>query len=604
MMNRIKIYPKPSLRTICQSAIHHSNRAFQNFLKQMGFRYLLFIVLLPASLYAQNRTGGRINDPGRSNNYQQLQQQFNQASAVVSGLIVTEGAIDAEAYIVGPGDQFALTIGGATPLQQIVPVTAEGNLLLFDVGSVAVAGMTLALVREKAIDALRVQYENVHLDVNLVQPRRFYVHLSGAFPEPGRYLMLPLARLDDAVQQAFAAQAAARPDPSAGNEIRIVGSATSEVPATQPGFKPSLRNVKLTRRDGSEHNIDLFKYYTHGDLDQNPYLQEGDVVYLGSYHENRETIQVTGDVASPGKIEFREGDTVLDALNMVAGSADLSNIQRVRLTRRNPGAGITTPVDLDVQAMQSGQSPSVSLMAGDYLNIEMVETASAAVYGQVQYPGSFPIESGQTSLKAVIELAGGLKPDANLNLAYLERRISHSPKPDAANSSLDFFERAYFRSSLAANRIPINIESALQPDAAPILLYNGDVVVFPRDEQAIHVTGNAVNPGYIPFVEGQPATYYINQAGGAAQLTTGIYIFEVGSGEVHTNTSVILKPGDTVFINRETITDSPELQSLLLSDQISKRQTRIATTQTIITGITALVGIINTYLLIRDRLNQ
>lgn len=570
----------------------------------MGFRYLLFIVLLPASLYAQNRTGGRINDPGRSNNYQQLQQQFNQASAVVSGLIVTEGAIDAEAYIVGPGDQFALTIGGATPLQQIVPVTAEGNLLLFDVGSVAVAGMTLALVREKAIDALRVQYENVHLDVNLVQPRRFYVHLSGAFPEPGRYLMLPLARLDDAVQQAFAAQAAARPDPSAGNEIRIVGSATSEVPATQPGFKPSLRNVKLTRRDGSEHNIDLFKYYTHGDLDQNPYLQEGDVVYLGSYHENRETIQVTGDVASPGKIEFREGDTVLDALNMVAGSADLSNIQRVRLTRRNPGAGITTPVDLDVQAMQSGQSPSVSLMAGDYLNIEMVETASAAVYGQVQYPGSFPIESGQTSLKAVIELAGGLKPDANLNLAYLERRISHSPKPDAANSSLDFFERAYFRSSLAANRIPINIESALQPDAAPILLYNGDVVVFPRDEQAIHVTGNAVNPGYIPFVEGQPATYYINQAGGTAQLTTGIYIFEVGSGEVHTNTSVILKPGDTVFINRETITDSPELQSLLLSDQISKRQTRIATTQTIITGITALVGIINTYLLIRDRLNQ
>lgn len=570
----------------------------------MGFRYLLLILLMPASLYAQNRTGGRINDPGRSNNYQQLQQQFNQASAVVSGLIVTEGAIDADTYIVGPGDQFALTIGGATPLQQIVPVTAEGNMLLFDVGSVPVAGMTLALVRQKAIDALRVQYENVHLDVNLVQPRRFYVHLSGAFPEPGRYLMLPLARLDDAVQQAFAAQAIARPDPTAGNEIRIVGSATSEVPATQPGFKPSLRNVILTRRDGSKHNFDLFKYYTHGDLDHNPYLQEGDVVYLGSYHENRESIQVTGDVASPGKIEYREGDTVLDALNMVAGNADLSNIQRVRLTRRNPGAGITAPVDLDVQAMQSGQVPSVSLMAGDYLNIEMVETATAAVYGQVQFPGSFPIESGVTTLKEIVALAGGLKPEANLNIAYLERRISHSPKPDPANTDLDFFERAYFRSALTANRIPIDIEGALQPDTAPITLYNGDVVVFPRDEQAIHVTGNAVNPGYIPFVEGQPATYYIDQAGGTAQLTTGIYIFETGSGEVHTNTSVILKPGDTVFINRETITDSPELQSLLLSDQVSKRQTRIANTQTIITGITALVGIVNTFLLIRDRLSN
>ncbi len=571
---------------------------------QMGFRYLLLILLMPASLYAQNRTGGRINDPGRSNNYQQLQQQFNQASAVVSGLIVTEGAIDANTYIVGPGDQFSLTIGGATPLQQIVPVTAEGNMLLFDVGSIPASGLTLTEVRQKAIDALRVQYENVHLDVNLVQPRRFYVHLSGAFPEPGRYLMLPLARLDDAVQQAFAAQAIARPDPTAGNQIRIVGSATSEVPATQPGFKPSLRNVLLRHRNGTERTIDLFKYYTHGDLEHNPYLQEGDVIYIGSYHENRETIQVTGDVASPGKIEFREGDTVLDALNMVAGSADLSNIQRVRLTRRSQTGGIIAPVDLDVQAMQSGQAPSVPLMAGDYLNIEMVETATAAVYGQVQFPGSFPIQSGQTTLKDVLELAGGLKPDANLNLAYLERRISHSPKPNADNSSLDFFERAYFRSSLTASRIPINIESALQPEAAPITLYNGDVVVFPRDEQAIHVTGNAVKPGYIPFVDGQPATYYIERAGGAAQLTTGIYIFEVGSGEVHTNTSVVLKPGDTVFINRETITDSPELQSLLLSDQISKRQTRIATTQTIITGITALVGIVNTYLLIRDRLNR
>jgi protein involved in polysaccharide export with SLBB domain len=348
----------------------------------------------------------------------------------------------------------------------------------------------------------------------------------------------------------------------------------------------------------------LFRYYIHGNLDHNPYLYDGDIIYLGTYHENRQAIQVTGDVASPGKIEYRSGDTVLDALRLVAGTNDLSDMNLVRLTRRMADGTVSDPVDLDVSAMQSGSTPAYPLRPGDHINLELKESASASIYGNVHFPGTFPIENGKTSLRDLIALAGDLKPGTNLDLAYFQRRSPQTPKPDADASGFDFFERAYFQQALAENRVPIDIGAALDPVAEDVFLYNGDMLVFPPDEQAIHVTGNAVSPGYLPYVNGQTARFYIEQAGGEAPLATGVYIFEAGTGRVHTDANIVLEPGDTIFINREKIADTPELQALLISDEASKRQTRIATTQTIITGITALVSVVNTFLLLRDRLGN
>lgn len=566
--------------------------------------FCLFALLLPLTslpALAQNRTGGRVNDPNRSNNYQQLQQKFAVATNTISGLIALEGALDPERYIVGPGDQFSLSIGGPSPLQLMAPVSAEGNLVLFDVGSVQAAGKTLKDVQQLALGVLRQQYQHVPVDVSLLQPRRFYVHLAGDIPEPGRYLMLPLARLDDAVQQAFASQATARPDPTAGGQVRIPGSATSEIPATQSGFKASLRNITVTHRDGTRTSIDLFRYYLEGDLAHNPYLADGDVIRISSYSELRDAFLVTGDISSPGRIELRPGDTLLDALRLVASDNELANLQTVRLTRRNQES---TPVDLSVPALLDGSAPAPSLQAGDHLNVKKEELSQASIYGFVQYPGTFPIENAKTTLKELVALAGGLKPDASIRSAYIERRQSQSRKPNSDASALDFFERTYFQQSLGQNNVSINIESALAPDAEDLVLYSGDVVVFPRDEQTVHVVGNVLKPGYIPYQPGESAQYYINLAGGEAPMSTGTFVFEAGTGKVYADRGAILRPGDTVFINRESIANTPELQALLISDESSRRQTRIARTQTIITGITALVSVVNTFLLIRDRLNN
>ena len=568
---------------------------------------VLFLLIAPfliasESALAQNRTSRLIAGQGGPGGLAG-QQPFSGEAIATNPLIITEGAIEPSKYIVGPGDLFSIFIGGPTPFQAIIPISVSGSLIALDAGSLDAAGKSLLDVQSEAIELLQSKYTNVSIEVNLLQPRRYYVHVSGAVPEPGRYLMFPLSRLDDAVQQAFAAQVGARPDPTANNEVRIVGSATAELPTTRPGYKPSLRNIIVTSHTGESRSFDLFRYYVHGDLDNNPYLNDGDVIQLNAYDEARSAVLITGEVASPGKIEYRDGDTVLDVLRLVSGELDLSTVQAVRLTRRT-GTDISPPIDLDIPAMLSGDVPPMAIQKGDHLNVAMEEAATAAIYGFVQFPGTYPIENAKTTLRDLLEQAGGLKEEASAKAGYIERRQSLASKPTSEGSELDFFERAYFRESLAKNRISIDVASALEPNAPDIVLYSGDVIVFPRDEQTVYVTGNVLNPGYIPYVPDMNATQYIERAGGMGPLTTGVLIFEVGSGKVHSNTNAIIRPGDTIFINRESMTDNPELQALLLTDEASQRAARIARTQTIITGVTALVSVVNTFLLIRDRLNN
>ncbi len=571
-------------------------------LRKIGVARLAAVLLVAfvwsggeAPLRAQNRMGGRLLDPTRANPIQQWQQRA--AESELLGLIALEGALDPAAYVVGPGDVFSVSTGGMNPVLVAVPVSADGNLVLPEAGGIPAAGRTLEVVQREAIDALRDRYQNVQVEVSLTLPRQFYVHITGAVPEPGRYLTQPLARVDDALQQAFAAQVRAQPDPTADGAPRIVGSATAQRPAFNQDFRPALRNVRVTHRDGTQQTLDLIRYYTTGDTRDNPYLLDGDVVTVPSYHQQHDGVRVSGEVAFPGTFDFRPGDAALDLLTLAAGPNAIAAIKQVRLTRRAPGGETQTRL-LDVAALAAGEA--VPLQPGDHLNVLPQEIAQAAINGLVAYPGTYRIEEGKTTLRELVEIAGGLQPEADLNAAFLERRKSMAFKEDGHTSDLDFFSRAYLRSSNSANRVIANIAAALDEGGPDIVLYDEDRVVFPRDEGTVFVTGNVPQPGYVAFVEGRTAGYYIAQAGGQGALSKGVYVFEDGTGRMRKGEQSIVREGDTVFVNREDIAESPEIAALLLSDRASKRQSRILTTQTIITGISAITGIITAFVAVRS----
>lgn len=556
---------------------------------------LTALCLSPAT--AQDLTSGRSGLFDAANPIQLLRQRLTQSS-MGSVLLPQEGAVDPEEYVVGPGDYFSVFVGGLTSSTTPIPVTADGHLVLPDVGSIRVAGETLSDARSQVLAALKEHFANVQVDVTLAQPRQFYVHVSGAVPVPGRYLAMPVAR--------------------AASVLEMVFADTTRAPVSNLEYRPSLRNVTLIRRDGSERTLDLLQYFTTGDTDENPYLRDGDVLHVPAYDPRYASVYVDGEVPYAGAYDHRPGETVLDLLAL--SGADLGVPGTIRLTRQSADGGVETKV-LDVAAMRAGTLAAPVLNARDHLSVTLdsLPGGTATVEGFVLHPGTYPITQGRTTLQALVEQAGGLRVEGAARTAYLERLALPEPAPRARTqnrfepaagrptlmrpdtleimqrlrmSDLDFMSRVYFASELRLqNRVSVDLEQVLSADSAPVYLRDGDRLVVPRDEQTVYVFGQVARPGFVAYVPGEDAGYYLGEAGGAGRHAGEAFLVDAATGEYRPAETSTIHSGDMIFLDRtEDVADSPELQRLFLEEQRARDDKRIRTTQIVLQAVGALAS--------------
>lgn len=591
-----------------------------------GLRPAVFLVVLCASplvgsLQAQDqREGSSLLALTPSNPLTELQERMS-AQSVSNSLLAMEGALASEEYILGPGDMLTITVGGIMAINHTVAVSVSGDLALPDVGIIPAAGRSLADVREDAIERLRVQYANVPIELYLIQPRMFYVHISGAVPEPGRYLMMPISRVDDVIHQAFASRFVEAGPPGSNVAPRFVSLVAPEHSEISSDYRPSLRNVRVKHRDGTDRSIDLMHYYTTGDTEHNPYLQDGDVVVVPAYHFRRDGVRVSGEIAYPGTHDLRPGDTILEHLALAAGPDGLDDIHEVRLTRKDNTGQAERIIDINVRDVIAGNAPAVPVEKGDYIHVQVQMVATAVIQGRVTYPGTYRIEDASTTLRELIDMAGDLRDDANLAGAFLERRNPLDFYEMDQEDDRDFFSRDLVPSSAKQEltRVIVDIEKALASDSDSdrIMLYDGDRVVVPRDEHMVHVYGHVQNPGYVPLEAGRTAGYYIGRVGGKGTGSRSVYVFDIRTGDVRTGEHQQVRTGDTIFVDRrlgvhslqlgdpervhagdtifidgKDVTESPEIAQLLLTERQNRRQTRIMTTQAIVAGVTAITGIV------------
>lgn len=546
---------------------------------------------------AQNPSPSSLTDFGAGNPLQFLQQRLAQSN-VASSLLPMEGAVDPATYVVGPGDYFAVSIEGLQAALPPIPVTADGHLVLPDAGSVPVAGLPLAAARERALAALRARYAHVAVDVTLAQARQFYVHVSGAVPVPGRYLALPVARVSTVLEMAFAD--------------------TTRAPVSNLDYRPSLRNIRLIRRDGTEVSLDLIRYFVTGETTHNPYLSDGDVVYVPTYDPDYASVFVDGAVPFPGAYDHRPGETAADLLRL-AGYDAAAGLP-VRLTRRRPDGTVETRL-LDGDR-------AVPLRPLDHLSVtpDRLPGGTASVEGFVFNPGTYPIEQGRTTLRELVALAGGLRPEASARLAYLERLSLPAPAPvlQARNrfepgpgrptllrpdtvavmqrlrmTDLDFMSRVYFAQEMRLqNRVSVDLAAALAEDAPPLYLRDGDRLVVPRDEQTVYVFGQVIRPGFVAYVPGQPAQYYIDAAQGAGPLAKDAYVVDAATGAYRPAEGTPVHSGDMIFLDRVVdVADSPELQRLVIEESRARADARIRTMQTLLQTIGTLAGVVSVIVL-------
>lgn len=545
---------------------------------------VLLLVYLAVPVQAQVKSQAPEDNSGGSGGSFEFKnplakQGFQSGPPVFPRTLPMEGAIDPSHYILGPNDLLTVSIGGPSPMQHVLAVSADGNLVLPGSGTLAAANRSLQKVTRQAEKLLKQQYQNVPVTVSLSQPRTFYVHVTGAVPGPGRYQAQPVARVSSVLKQALTQK---------GSDKRTLNGR----------YQPSLRQVVLKHKDGSSETLDLLNYYATGDKRQNPYLQDGDVVQVTSFNPNHESVQVTGEVPYPGTYEYRTGDTVLDVLELAAGPRGLDQLPSIRLSRHTSNGSPTSKI-LNIADLQAGRQAPPSLQPGDILHIASfnANAGRAAVTGFVNYPGTYPIEEGQTTLQELVEMAGGFRAEAHVPGAILARRHSQTPQAQPSTNNLNFVGRTFLQKSLKENqKLSINVAHALQTKTDTIRIYNGDRLTVPRDERSVLVIGEVNQAGYVPYHRGMSVNDYVQQAGGKGTLSTRTYVVKAASSEWIAAPQIEkVESGDVIFVNRQPIADSPEIQQLALMEKNAERDARIRTIQTILTGIGTVTGIVTTF---------
>jgi protein involved in polysaccharide export with SLBB domain len=401
------------------------------------------------------------------------------------------GPVDEDAYIVGPGDLFALTIWAQDATVQTAPVNPEGELVLPGVATIPVAGKTLARAKQDIREGLEALYRNVQVDVSLVGLRSIEVNVIGNVVNPGTYVGTAL-------------DAASRLILAAGGL----------------GENASRRNIRITRRSGASLRVDLTRYERLGDLSANPPIVDGDVIFVPY---RKQEVLVDGGVESPGVYEFVAGDTV-DALIQIAGGltrdarGDTLEVQQFiddRETREIPlamdEAGLSWP-------LQDGDQVYVRR----HTVFRPLQTVS--LRGRFVYPGPYGITEGEDRILSVIERAGGFASDASLAQTRLIRtaaaekvdrefeRLLEIPVQDMSDSEYSYFKS---RTREEPGNVVIDFERLMTGDETQnLLLQAGDLLVAPEIRETVTVSGAVTFPGLITFLPEMKASYYIEQAGG------------------------------------------------------------------------------------------
>ncbi|MCU7493171.1 MAG: hypothetical protein HF310_16850, partial [Ignavibacteria bacterium] len=237
------------------------------------------------------------------------------------------------------------------------------------------------------------------------------VTIGGAFVVNGTFPASQYERLDQFVTRMF--------NQYREQSIRAITDPRIVETMTQRMENFSRRNIVLKRMNGEKFTLDLEKFRLTGDFKQNPYLKNEDVIIFSKLDLERDFVSVDGAVNNPVKFAFMEGDRLSDALLFAQGiSKAYENVTKAEIVRSSyDGQKLETTV-VDINS-------NLPLQRADRIRVLADETSKkdfrVLVLGEVNKPGYIPISKDNTTVKNVIEQAGGFKPTASLYKTELVR---------------------------------------------------------------------------------------------------------------------------------------------------------------------------------------
>jgi polysaccharide biosynthesis/export protein len=355
----------------------------------------------------------------------------------------------------------------------------------------------------------------------------------------------------------------------------------------------SSRNIKLMPRD----RIIVFDVESGRRQVLDPLLDE--IRRQSRIDQPGEIVRIDGRVKARGDYPLEREMRISDLLRAGGGLQDAAYGAKAELTRYLVGGESrqTQLLDVDLRAVLKGdESADLILQPFDFLNVKEIpewsEQEQVTLLGEVRFPGTYPIQRGET-LRSVLGRAGGLTalsfPEGavftRVELQQREQeqidRLAERLQGDLAATALSAAAANQggagqaltvgqsllnqLKATKAVGRLVIDLnalEAAQKDKTMDVTLRDGDRLIIPKQKQEVTVIGEVQTTTSHLFRENLTRDDYIGLSGGTTRKADKgrVYIVRADGSVVSSESGgwfrrsgqVAMRPGDTVVVPLDT----------------------------------------------------
>ena len=309
-------------------------------------------------------------------------------------------------------------------------------------------------------------------------------------------------------------------------------------------LEDAFTNRAVLHRENLDKTLEIISVNVKGVLDGTEpdiTLQRNDVLFIPSKYdlEAKGTVEISGEVYSPGIFPYAENTKLEDLIIMAGGLTESASKVRVDIARRlnDPNS---TKKQKEISKMFSFAVKDGFVVEGDpgfilepYDQVFVRRSpgytpkVNVSITGEVEFEGSYALNERNERLSDLIARAGGLTGFAYLKGARLERQLKEEEYLQAkelltmvaSNNQISGNDSIIIPAVSRTYTVAIDLEKIMSNPHSSLdpVLQDGDAVIIPQLMTTVQVTGSVRKPNSVVYNPDMKLKDYISEAGGYAE---------------------------------------------------------------------------------------
>ena len=372
-------------------------------------------------------------------------------------------------------------------------------------------------------------------------------------------------------------------------------------------LEDAFTNRAVLHRENLDKTLEIISVNVKGVLDGTEpdiTLQRNDVLFIPSKYdlEAKGTIEISGEVYSPGIFPYAENTKLEDLIIMAGGLTESASKVRVDIARRlnDPNS---TKKQKEISKMFSFAVKDGFVVEGDpgfilepYDQVFVRRSpgytpkVNVSITGEVEFEGSYALNERNERLSDLIAHAGGLTGFAYLKGARLERQLTEEEYLQAkelltmvaSNNQISGNDSIIIPAVSRTYTVAIDLEKIMSNPHSSLdpVLQDGDAVIIPQLMTTVQVTGSVRKPNSVVYNPDMKLKDYISEAGGYAERAR------------KSGTFILYPNGHIKELGRNASAKESVGGAKIIVPQKSKSQWNLGTTLSSITTSVSMLAVI------------